>query len=66
MSVSTTVKRYGIEQAIKFMYKDPEKNLPKLMDWADTFCKGRFRASAPRSAAPSRIRRIRTMTSSAT
>ena len=42
MSVSTTVKRYGIEQAIKFMYKDPEKNLPKLMDWADTFCKGRF------------------------
>ena len=45
MSVSTTVKRYGIEQAIKFMYKDPEKNLPKLMDWADTFCKGRFPVS---------------------
>ena len=42
MSVSTTVKRYGIEQAIKFMYKDPEKNLPKLMDWADTFCAGKF------------------------
>ena len=42
MSVSTTVKKYGIEQAIKFMYKDPKKNLPKLMDWADTFCKGRF------------------------
>lgn len=44
MSVSTTVKKYGIEQAIKFMYKDPENNLPKLMDWADTFCKGRFPA----------------------
>lgn len=42
MSVSTTVKKYGIEQAIKFMYKDPEKNLPKLIDWADAFCKGRF------------------------
>ena len=42
MSVSTTVTKYGIEQAIKFMYKDPEKNLPKLMDWADTLCKGRF------------------------
>ena len=42
MSVSTTVKKYGIEQAIKFMYKDPEKNLPKLMDWADTFCAGKF------------------------
>lgn len=50
MSVSTTVKKYGIEQAIKFMYKDPEKNLPKLMDWADTFCKGRFPGSAPRSS----------------
>ena len=44
MSVSTTVKKYGIEQAFKFMYKDPETNLPKLMDWADTFCKGRFPA----------------------
>ena len=42
MSVSTTVKKYGIEQAIKFMYKDPEKNLPKLLDWADTFCAGKF------------------------
>ena len=40
MSCATTVKKCGIEQAIKFMYKDPEKNLPKLMDWADTFCRG--------------------------
>ena len=66
MSVSTTVKKYGIEQAIKFMYKDPEKNLPKLMDWRTRSARDASRASAPRSAAPSRIRRIRTMTSSAT
>ena len=56
MSVSTTVKKYGIEQAIKFMYKDPEKRSARDAS----------RASAPRFAVPSRIRRIRTMTSSAT
>lgn len=42
MSVSTTVKKFGIEQAIKYMYKDPDKNLVKLMDWADKFSKGEF------------------------
>lgn len=42
MSVSTTVKKFGIEQAINYMYKDPDKNLVKLMDWADKFCKGEF------------------------
>lgn len=39
MSVSTTVKKFGIEQAIKYMYKDPDKNLVNLMDWADKFSK---------------------------
>lgn len=42
MSVSTTVKKFGIEQAIKYMYKDPDKNLVNLMDWADKFSKGEF------------------------
>ena len=27
---------------MKYLYKDPEKNLPKLMDWADQFSKGEF------------------------
>ena len=42
MNVSTTIKKLGIEQAFKYLYKDPEKNLSKLMDWADKFSKGEF------------------------
>ena len=38
MDVSTTMKKLGIEQALKYLYKDPEKNAGKLMDWADKFC----------------------------
>ena len=35
MDVSTTIKKFGLEQAFNYLYKDPEKNLLKLMDWAD-------------------------------
>lgn len=42
MNVSATMKKLGIEQIMKYLYKDPEKNLPKLMDWADKFSKGEF------------------------
>lgn len=42
MDVSTTVKKLGIEKMFKYLYKDPEKNLPKLMDWADKFCGEEF------------------------
>ncbi len=42
MSVSTTVKKSGIEQMVKYLYKDPEKNLRKLMDWADRFSGGQL------------------------
>ena len=44
MSVSTTLKKYGLEQAFRYVYKDPEKNLPKLMDWADQFSGGMYPA----------------------
>lgn len=37
MDVSTTIKKFDLEQAFKYLYKDPEKNLLKLMDWADKF-----------------------------
>ena len=37
MDISTTIKKYGVEKAIDMMYADPDKNLPKLMDWADKF-----------------------------
>jgi len=40
MNVSMTIKKLGIEQAFKYLYKEPEKNLVRLMDWADKFSKG--------------------------
>ena len=40
MDVSTTVKKLGLEQAFRYLYKDQEQNLLKLMDWADKFAKG--------------------------
>lgn len=42
MDVSTTMKKFGLEQAFKYLYKDPEKNLLKLMDWADKFSREEF------------------------
>ena len=42
MDVSTTVKKLGLEQAFRYLYKDPEQNLLKLMDWADKFARGEF------------------------
>lgn len=42
MSFANNVKRLGIEQAFKYLYKDPEKNLRNLIDWADKFSKGEF------------------------
>ncbi len=42
MSVSDTLKKFGIEQSIKYLYRDPEKNLRIIMDWADKFSEGKF------------------------
>ena len=42
MDVSTTIKKLGLEQVFRYLYKDPEQNLMKLMDWADKFSKGEF------------------------
>lgn len=42
MDVSTTIKKFGLEQAFKYLYKDPEKNLLKMMDWADKFAGDEF------------------------
>ncbi len=42
MSVASIMKKVGIEQMIKYLYKDPEKNLSALMDWADRFSHGEF------------------------
>ena len=42
MDASMTLKKMGIDQMVRYAYKDPEKHLPKLMDWADKFCKDDF------------------------
>lgn len=42
MNPATTIKKFGLEQAIQYLYKDPEKNLLKLMDWADKFAGEEF------------------------
>ena len=42
MDFSTTLKRFGVEQLIRYLHKDPDKNMLRLMDWADKFAKGEF------------------------
>ena len=42
MDVSTTIKKFGLEQAFHYLYKAPERNLLKLMDWADRYARGEF------------------------
>ena len=42
MSFTNTLKKLGIEQTINYLYKDPEKNLRIIMDWADKFSGGEF------------------------
>lgn len=42
MNLSASLKKWGIESAVKYLYKEPEKNLRILMDWADKFSKGKF------------------------
>lgn len=42
MNVSATMKKFGLEQALKYLYKDPENNLLKLMDWANKFAGDEF------------------------
>ena len=42
MNASNTLKKLGIEQTFNYIYKDPDKNMGKLMDWADKFSKGGF------------------------
>ena len=39
MSVSTTIKKYGLTKAFQHLYKDPEKNLREMMDWFEKYLK---------------------------
>ncbi len=42
MDVSATLKKLGLEQVFNYLYKDPDTNLVKVMDWADKFSGGQF------------------------
>ena len=42
MQLSDKIKKFSVEQAIDYLNKNPVRNLPKLLDWADTFCAGKF------------------------
>lgn len=42
MLLSDKTKNFSVEQAIDYRNRNPVKNLPKLLDWADTFCAGKF------------------------
>ena len=42
MQLSDKIKKFSIEQAIDYRNRNPVKNLPKRLDWADTFCAGKF------------------------
>ena len=42
MNAVNTLRKLGIEQMFNYVYKDPDKHLVKLTDWADKFSKGEF------------------------
>ena len=42
MQLSDKTKKFSVEQAIDYLNRNPVKNLPKLLDRADTFCAGKF------------------------
>ena len=56
MQLSDKIKKFSVEQAVDDRNKNPVKNLPKLLDWADAFCAGKFegqrRPSARRAGIP--------------
>lgn len=37
MSFTSRVKSFGVAKALDYLEKDPDANLPKLMDWVDKF-----------------------------
>ena len=42
MQLSDKIKKFSVGQAIDYLNRNPVKNLSKLLDWADTFCAGKF------------------------
>ena len=42
MNAANTLKKLGIEQTFNYIYKDPDKTMNQIMDWADIFSQGQF------------------------
>jgi len=42
MNATNTLKKFGLEQTFNYIYKDPDKHMPKILDWADKFADGEF------------------------
>ena len=37
MEILNSAKKFGLEQALNYLSKDPDKNMRKILDWADKF-----------------------------
>ncbi len=37
MNATATIKKFGLEKAFDYLYKDPDDNLKKLLKWAEKF-----------------------------
>lgn len=42
MSVKTSIQKLELEKIFDYVYRDPDKNLVKVIDWADKFCPNEF------------------------
>lgn len=58
MHLPNGVTEFAIKQAVNYLTKDPEKNLPKLMDWVDKIAGENLKTSAETCAPPSKILKI--------
>lgn len=57
MQLSDKIKKFSVGQAIDYLNRNPVKNLPKLLVWADTFCAGKFEGQR-RAISAGRQRRL--------
>lgn len=42
MNVTATIAKFGLNKAFDNLYKDPDNNLEKMLNWADRFSRGMF------------------------
>ncbi|WRK53798.1 hypothetical protein SD457_01290 [Coprobacillaceae bacterium CR2/5/TPMF4] len=42
MSVKTSIQKLGLEKIFDYVYRDPDKNLVRVIDWADKFSSNEF------------------------